>query len=74
MMMVSMTNRNIAIIVAGYWGTNLVRNFYQLVVLKTICDGWQSIRIQMSDTYPDENVTNDMDAVLNDEDIKDFPL
>jgi UDP-2-acetamido-3-amino-2,3-dideoxy-glucuronate N-acetyltransferase len=70
----TMTNRNIAIIGAGYWGKNLGRNFYQLVVLKTICDGWQSIRIQMSDTYPDANVTDDMDAVLNNEDIKDFPL
>jgi len=28
---------NIAVIGAGYWGKNLVRNFHQLGVLKTIC-------------------------------------
>jgi len=33
-----MTERNIALIGAGYWGKNLVRNFHQLGVLKTICD------------------------------------
>ncbi|NTW78166.1 MAG: gfo/Idh/MocA family oxidoreductase, partial [Syntrophaceae bacterium] len=32
---------------AGYWGKNLVRNFYQLGVLKTICDGSQSICEEM---------------------------
>jgi UDP-2-acetamido-3-amino-2,3-dideoxy-glucuronate N-acetyltransferase len=29
---------HIALIGAGYWGKNLVRNFHQLGVLKTICD------------------------------------
>ena len=38
-----MSGKNIAVIGAGYWGKNLVRNFYQLGVLKTICDGSQPI-------------------------------
>jgi len=28
----------IAVVGAGYWGKNLVRNFYDLKALKTICD------------------------------------
>jgi len=42
----------IAVIGAGYWGKNLVRNFHQLGVLKTICDGSQLIREEMAKTYP----------------------
>jgi len=38
-----MPEKNIALIGAGYWGKNLVRNFHQLGVLKTICDGAQPI-------------------------------
>ena len=29
---------HVSVIGAGYWGKNLVRNFHQLGVLKTICD------------------------------------
>jgi len=43
---------SIAVIGAGYWGKNLVRNFHQLGVLKTICDGAQPIREEMAKTYP----------------------
>jgi len=45
-------NASIAIIGAGYWGKNLVRNFHQLGVLKTICDGANNIREDMAKTYP----------------------
>ncbi len=47
-----MAAKHIAVIGAGYWGKNLVRNFYQLGVLKTICDSAQSIREEMAKTYP----------------------
>jgi len=30
--------RSVAVIGAGYWGKNLVRNFYELGVLHTVCD------------------------------------
>lgn len=43
---------SVAVIGAGYWGKNLVRNFHQLGVLKTICDGAQPIREEMAKTYP----------------------
>jgi len=32
------TVKNIAVIGTGYWGKNLVRNFYNLGALRTICD------------------------------------
>ena len=59
----------IAVIGAGYWGKNLVRNFHQLGVLRTVCDGAQSIRAEMAKAYPDVAVTADMAAVLNDPEI-----
>jgi UDP-2-acetamido-3-amino-2,3-dideoxy-glucuronate N-acetyltransferase len=64
-----MTEKSIAVIGAGYWGKNLVRNFHQLGVLKTICDGAQPIREEMSKTYPDVFITANVTDVLKDEDI-----
>ncbi|HEU20726.1 MAG TPA: oxidoreductase [Deltaproteobacteria bacterium] len=60
----------IAVIGAGYWGKNLVRNFHQLGVLKTICDAGEDSRILMKESYSDVNVTNHFDEVLNDSDIR----
>ncbi|MGB5219236.1 MAG: Gfo/Idh/MocA family oxidoreductase [Smithella sp.] len=62
--------KNIAIIGAGYWGKNLVRNFNQLGVLKTICDDSEIIREEMTKSYPDVAVTDDYSKILKDKDIK----
>ncbi len=62
----SLLTPHIAVIGAGYWGKNLVRNFHQLGVLKTICDGAQPIREEMAKTYPDVAVTGDLADVLAD--------
>ncbi len=61
---------HIAVVGAGYWGKNLVRNFYQLGVLKTICDGAKHIRDEMTKAYPDVAVTDDISGILNDDGIK----
>ena len=61
-----MTEKRIAVIGAGYWGKNLVRNFHQLGVLKTICDGAAPIRAEMAAAYQDAAVTADMADILND--------
>jgi len=61
-----MTEKTIAVIGAGYWGKNLVRNFHQLGVLKTICDGAQPVRDDMAKAYPDVSVTAAPAAVLAD--------
>jgi hypothetical protein len=63
-----MTEKNIAVIGAGYWGKNLVRNFHQLGVLKTICDGAQPIREEMSKLYPDACITASVSDVFKDND------
>ena len=60
---------HIAVIGAGYWGKNLVRNFHQLGVHKTICDGAQLIREEMSKAYPDTIITANASDVLKDDDI-----
>jgi len=61
-----MTLKNIAVIGAGYWGRNLVRNFHELGVLKTICDGAQTVRDEMARTYPEAAVTAAVTDVLAD--------
>lgn len=65
-----MAEKNIAVIGAGYWGKNLVRNFYQLGVLKIICDEALPVRKQMTESYPDTMVTDDIKMILNDDEIK----
>ena len=65
-----MNTKNIAVIGAGYWGKNLVRNFYQLDVLKTVCDGNQITLDQMNESHPGIQTTSDFDTVLGDGDIK----
>jgi UDP-2-acetamido-3-amino-2,3-dideoxy-glucuronate N-acetyltransferase len=56
----------VAVIGSGYWGKNLVRNFHQLGVLKTICDQSSTIRQQMAKDYPNTTTTDDFNAVLSD--------
>jgi UDP-2-acetamido-3-amino-2,3-dideoxy-glucuronate N-acetyltransferase len=62
--------KNIAVIGAGYWGKNLVRNFHELGVLKTVCDGAATCRQAMQAAYPGVQVTDDFDTILNDPEIK----
>ncbi len=65
-----MFERNVAVIGARYWGKNLVRNFHELGVLKTVCNGAQGICQHVQKSYPGIDVTSDPDAVLNDLEIK----
>jgi UDP-2-acetamido-3-amino-2,3-dideoxy-glucuronate N-acetyltransferase len=61
--------RNIAVIGAGYWGKNLVRNFHQLGALKTIGDADGNIRKQMKKEYPDVRVIAKEMDILDDPSI-----
>ena len=45
-------NTSLAIVGAGYWGKNLVRNFYQLGALKYICDIEKSLESGYLEKYP----------------------
>jgi predicted dehydrogenase len=45
--------RNIAVIGCGYWGKNLVRNFYQLGALRMVCDESEECRRTAATLAPD---------------------
>ena len=65
----SLIKPRIAVIGAGYWGKNLVRNFCQLGVLKSVCDLDQNILSKITEDYPDVTAVSDFEAVLKDADI-----
>jgi UDP-2-acetamido-3-amino-2,3-dideoxy-glucuronate N-acetyltransferase len=62
--------KSIAIIGSGYWGKNLVRNFYQLGVLKLICDKNEKILNQFKKEYTDVETCLNLEDVFGHEDVK----
>jgi len=56
----------IACVGSGYWGKNLVRNFHNLGVLSHICELAPDRRREMETAYPDCNVTDSFDSILED--------
>jgi len=61
---------SIAVIGSGYWGKNLVRNFYQLGVLKLICDKNESILNQFKKEYTDVETCLNLEDVFGHDDVK----
>lgn len=43
--------KNIAVVGCGYWGKNLVRNFYELGVLAAVCDPVEMVAKKFSEQY-----------------------
>tara|TARA_X000000368_G_scaffold311006_1_gene248866 strand:- start:2853 stop:3794 length:942 start_codon:yes stop_codon:yes gene_type:complete len=60
--------KNIAVIGAGYWGKNLIRNFYELGVLKYIFDESLDARTQQQDIYGIADA--DFESILADSEIQ----
>ena len=56
----------VAVIGAGYWGKNHVRNFHHLGALKCICDQDDNVRRLMAKDYPDVLITDDFNSVIKD--------
>jgi len=56
--------KNIAIVGCGYWGKNLVRNFYELNSLHTICDEDEKRLKSFKEKYPDLNIHNNYKTLL----------
>ena len=56
----------IAVVGAGYWGTNLVRIFHQLGALVRICDFSGDRLTRLADQYPSVRVESSYDAILQD--------
>lgn len=61
----------VAVIGAGNWGKNLVRNFAALpeVELKYVCDSNEKVRKAMSGLYPQATVTDDVQQALSDPNV-----
>jgi len=62
--------KNIAVIGCGYWGKNLVRNFYDLGQLHTICDSDTWVTEKCKETYKDVVFTQSFAEVFDNCDIK----
>lgn len=54
----------VAVVGAGDWGRNLVRNFHELGALACICDLSPMIRQAMAEQYPDVPVVGSFEEVL----------
>ena len=65
-----MHKKNIAIVGTGYWGKNLVRNFYNLGALHTICDSNPDTLRHFLDQYDGIEGTTSFSTILNNEEIK----
>nr|NGX58778.1 UDP-2-acetamido-3-amino-2,3-dideoxy-D-glucuronate N-acetyltransferase [Chlamydiota bacterium] len=61
--------KNLAVIGAGRWGKNLVRNFFELKVLHTICDTNEALLDQYQEKYPDVQLTTNLKTVLENPNI-----
>ncbi len=60
-----MNRPKVAVTGCGYWGKNLVRNFYELGVLHTICDSDATRLRGMKEKYPGIHIRESIDQVLN---------
>jgi len=64
-----MKNIKIALIGAGYWGKNLLRNLYDLKVLSLVCDINRKTLAEYKKKYPDLHYSIDNKKALNDPNI-----
>ena len=66
---VDTTNPAVAVIGSGYWGKNLVRNFFNLGALKLICDKNDDLLSSFSEQYEGVNTCLAFNDVLQNNDI-----
>jgi UDP-2-acetamido-3-amino-2,3-dideoxy-glucuronate N-acetyltransferase len=60
------TKANVAVVGVGYWGKNLVRNFYDLGALAALCDAEESVEANYTRQYPGVRFHREFSAVLLD--------
>jgi len=60
----------IAVIGAGYWGINHVRNFHELGALRMVCDTSGSSLESISKKFSGVEMSNDFGSVLASEDVR----
>lgn len=62
--------KNVAVVGDGYWGKNLVRNFFELGALHTVCDGNPLVEASVREKYPQVSYRLDYADVLSDDEIR----
>src|SRR6266498_125250 len=62
--------KNVAVVGMGYWGKNLVRNFYELGALATICDSEASVEANCKKQYENVRFCREFSSVLGDPAIR----
>ncbi|MBN2297902.1 MAG: Gfo/Idh/MocA family oxidoreductase [Deltaproteobacteria bacterium] len=60
---------HIAVVGAGYWGKNLIRNYSELGALHAICESNEETCRSIEKTYPEVPCVKNFQALLNMEDI-----
>ena len=64
-----MKSCKVAVIGCGIWGKNVVRNFYNLNALHTVCDLDEENRKNLKEQYPDVNIISDSEEIFNNPEI-----
>jgi len=59
----------VAVVGVGYWGKNLVRNFYDLGALDVLCDAEESVEAKYKEQYPGVRFHRQFNAVLSDSSV-----
>ena len=66
-----MSNRpKVAVVGTGYWGKNLVRNYYQLGALGLVCDKNPTVLARFGAEYPGIDGCDDLNGALSRDDIQ----
>ncbi len=60
----------VVVVGSGYWGQNLVRNYYQMNALLAICDSNRERLEELGKKYPECALITDYQEVLDDEKIR----
>lgn len=64
------TTPRVAVIGAGYWGINHVRNFYELGALGLVCDTSAPSIARIKENFPDARIEDRVEAALDDPSIR----
>jgi UDP-2-acetamido-3-amino-2,3-dideoxy-glucuronate N-acetyltransferase len=62
--------RNIALMGAGYWGKNHLRNLYQLGLLHSVLDKSEKITAELKVDFPDINFISDEKKIIENPEVK----
>lgn len=60
---------NVAVVGSGYWGRNLVRNFFELGALRAVCDGSPLVEANVREQYPQIEFRRDYSELIADQNI-----